>query len=322
MNDALHEEGLAIAVMDALAFSICVVDPAGVITAVNRAWMEFSAGNGGDTEAAYVGVNYLEVCRAAVGEDSDEAPDFYTGLKAVLDHKIGHFQLEYPCHSPAELRWYIATVSPLRPGRGSGRARRLGAVVSHLEITDRKLLELDYRKLASTDPLTGLPNRRFFDEYAALEFHRFVRFGEPVSFLMLDLDGFKAINDRYGHAAGDEVLRQVAELFRSATRSADLFARYGGEEFVALLPETDEANALSVAEKLRAAVEGMRIKAGSRRIPVTISIGVAAMRPGDASLDAVTARADEALYRAKREGRNCVRAARPLRKRQTQQPAE
>ena len=311
MSDALHDEGLAVAVMDALAFTICVVDPTGVITAVNRAWMEFSSGNAGDTEASYVGINYLEVCRTAVGEDADEAPDFYTGLKAVLDRETELFQLEYPCHSPTELRWYIATVTPLRPRRGSGRARRNGAVVSHLEITDRKLLELDYQKLASTDSLTGLPNRRFFDDYAALEFHRFVRFGEPASLLMLDLDGFKAINDRHGHPAGDEVLRQVARLFGRETRSADLFARYGGEEFVALLPQTDEANALGVAEKLRAAVEKLKIKSGSRRIPVTISIGVAAMHPGDASLDAVIARVDEALYRAKNEGRNCVRAAGP-----------
>lgn len=321
MNDALHEEGLAVAVMDALAFSICVVDAAGVITAVNRTWMEFSSGNDGDTETAYVGINYLEVCRTAVGEDSEEAPDFYTGLKAVLDRQSELFQLEYPCHSPTELRWYIATVTPLRPRRGARRARHLGAVVSHLEITDRKLLELDYRKLASTDPLTGLPNRRFFDDYAALEFHRFVRFGEPVSFLMLDLDRFKAINDRHGHPAGDEVLRQVAEVFGSATRSADLFARFGGEEFVALLPGTDEAGALEAAEKLRAAVEGLKIKAGSRRIAVTISIGVAAMREDDSSLDAVIARADQALYRAKRDGRNCVRTAGPRRKRLAKSPA-
>jgi diguanylate cyclase (GGDEF)-like protein len=102
--------------------------------------------------------------------------------------------------------------------------------------------------------LTGLPNRRFFDEFAKLDMDRFLRFGEPSSVLMVDLDDFKSINDTYGHAARDEVLRRVAPFGKLVFRSSDVFARWGGEEFVCLLPRTDEWGAILAAEKLRSAV--------------------------------------------------------------------
>lgn len=104
-----------------------------------------------------------------------------------------------------------------------------------MNITDRKKLELEYARLASTDPLTDLPNRRFFQTYAAIEFKRLHRFGGQMSLLALDLDNFKQINDRYGHHAGDVVLRKFATRCKATVRGSDLFARIGGEEFVALL---------------------------------------------------------------------------------------
>jgi diguanylate cyclase (GGDEF)-like protein len=302
------EGDIALAVIDALTSQICVVDPDGVIFAVNRAWKQFTADNFSGQVRDHIGVNYLNVCRHSVGPASEEAPDFLNGLCAVLRGEREFFQIEYPCHSPKEMRWFIARVSPLRRRSSSIEQANIGAVVSHMNITDRKLIEIDYARLAATDPLTGLPNRRFFDEFAKLDMDRFLRFSEPSSVLMVDLDHFKNINDTYGHAAGDEVLRRVASLGKLVFRSSDLFARWGGEEFVCLLPGTDEWGAILAAEKLRSAVEQLSIVSGGRAIPVTASVGVSSVYNTDQVMDSALLRADTALYRAKDEGRNCVRS--------------
>jgi diguanylate cyclase (GGDEF)-like protein len=182
-----------------------------------------------------------------------------------------------------------------------------GAVVSHLNITDRKLVEIKYARLAATDPLTEVPNRRFFDDFSKFEIERFLRFGEPCSLLMVDLDHFKHINDTYGHAGGDEVLRRVAALAMSTVRSCDLFARLGGEEFVCLLPGTAESGAIAVAETLRAEIERLQIRWRLERVAVTASIGVTMLIESDRAVDSALLRADKALYQAKADGRNCVR---------------
>ncbi|HEY8670396.1 MAG TPA: diguanylate cyclase [Terriglobales bacterium] len=307
MNSTLVDDEIAVAVIDALTSQICVVDPEGVIFAVNRAWKQFTTDNSAGQLNDHIGVNYLDVCRHSVGPASEEAPTFVRGLNAVLRGERGFFQIEYPCHSPKEMRWFLARVSPLRRRSASIEHTNIGAVVSHMNITDRKRVEMDYARLAATDPLTGLPNRRFFDEFAKLDMDRFLRFGEPSSLLMVDLDHFKSINDTYGHPAGDEVLRSVASLGKLVFRSSDLFARWGGEEFVCLLPGTDEWGAICAAEKLRSAVEQLSIVSGERVIPVTASVGVSSFDKTDRVMDAALLRADKALYRAKDDGRNCVR---------------
>ena len=141
---------------------------------------------------------------------------------------------------------------------------------------------------------------------------RFLRFGEPSSLLMVDLDHFKSINDTYGHAAGDEVLRRVASLGKLVFRSGDLFARWGGEEFVCLLPGTDQWGAILAAEKLRSAIERLSIVNGGRAIPVTASIGVSSVGSDDRVMDDALLRADGAVYRAKNDGRNCIRNSETL----------
>jgi diguanylate cyclase (GGDEF)-like protein len=307
MSSTFVEDDIAVAVIDALTSQICVVDPDGVIFAVNRAWKQFTGDNTPGQIQDHIGVNYLNVCRHSTGPASEEAPDFVEGLRAVLCGEREFFQMEYPCHSPREMRWFLARVSPLRRRSSPIEHENIGAVVSHMNITDRKLVEMDYARLAATDPLTGLPNRRFFDEFAKLDMDRFLRFGDPSSLLMVDLDHFKNINDTYGHAVGDEVLRRVAALGKLVFRSGDLFARWGGEEFVCLLPRTDEWGAMLAAEKLRSAVEQLSIVSGGRAIPVTASIGVSSVDSADRVMDNALLRADRALYRAKDSGRNRVR---------------
>jgi diguanylate cyclase (GGDEF)-like protein len=308
MNDALLDNGLAVAVIDALTSHICVVDGDGVILAVNHAWKDFTAANSNGPVVDHVGVSYLDVCRSSTGLAALEAPEFMRGLRALLRGEIERFQIEYPCHSPTELRWFLARVSPLRR-RDATCAE--GAVISHMNITDRKLAELNLARLAATDALTGIPNRRFFDEFAAIEFSRVARFGEPSSVLMIDLDRFKAINDAHGHAAGDAVLRSVATVGSTVLRACDLFARIGGEEFVCLLPGTDTTGANVAAEKLRLEVEQLSIAVGPKTISVTTSIGVSGISQKDSSIADAMERADKALYLAKGAGRNCVRCWQP-----------
>ena len=175
------------------------------------------------------------------------------------------------------------------------------------DITERKRLEAELLEMASTDALTGLPNRRTFMNRLEEEFARVRRFDSlQVSVLMIDLDHFKNINDSCGHAAGDVVLRQVAMLIRDETRRVDLCSRIGGEEFAVLLAGASPAAARDFAERLRSKIAVAVHEHEGRSMSVTASIGIAAMRAVDSSADAALLRADAALYQAKDGGRNQV----------------
>lgn len=176
----------------------------------------------------------------------------------------------------------------------------------------RALVELGTRnelleKLALSDPLTGLANRRAFEETLRREEARTLRTGSPVSLLFFDLDRFKSLNDSFGHAFGDVVLAAFAGLLSRLARRGDLPARIGGEEFALLLPDTPVSAALLVAERMRAAVEGAGL-GQERGAVVTVSIGVAGGLAGEGLARRLFEAADSALYRAKAEGRNRVSA--------------
>ena len=181
-------------------------------------------------------------------------------------------------------------------------------VRTHLELKQQRDLLLH---LSLNDPLTGIANRRRFDEALTAEWSRCQRNGAPLALIMIDVDHFKAYNDLYGHLAGDECLRRVAAMLAERTgRPADLVARYGGEEFVALLPEIDREHALAMAERMRAAIHAAALPhAATDHGRVTVSLGVAAPHPSrDQHPEQLVERADRALYRAKEEGRNRARA--------------
>ena len=167
---------------------------------------------------------------------------------------------------------------------------------------------------AVTDDLTGLANKRAFRELIGREAARATRFGHDLSLVILDIDDFKLVNDTYGHLQGDEVLQAVAGVVAEESRGIDLPARYGGEEFVVALPETDSDGALEVAERIRARIEltAVRLIEGHDAISVTASIGVSTAPPGGAGgVEALISAADEALYEAKRRGKNRVIVAAP-----------
>ncbi|MBI3319865.1 MAG: GGDEF domain-containing protein [Candidatus Omnitrophica bacterium] len=160
--------------------------------------------------------------------------------------------------------------------------------------------------LAMTDTLTGVSVRRYFLEWAAEELLRASRHHVPATLLMADLDSFKSKNDRYGHLVGDVVLREVAQLLRNRLRGIDLMARYGGEEFVLLLIETGPEQAGVIAQRLRQLVETHTIRAYDEVLMQTVSIGLAGFPEDGHTLEELVERADQALYAAKRAGRNRV----------------
>ncbi|MFN0060743.1 MAG: GGDEF domain-containing protein [Planctomycetota bacterium] len=165
---------------------------------------------------------------------------------------------------------------------------------------------LDLRTRATRDSLTGLFNYATFYDLLAREVLRAERYVAPTSLIMLDLDSFKAVNDHYGHLAGDAVLCGVANQIRSALRAADVAARYAGDEFSVVLPQTGRAGALRVADRIRENIESDTFTYLGTPVPVTVSIGVAELERGMTAVDLVR-KADDALYRAKGGGRNCVR---------------
>ena len=164
-------------------------------------------------------------------------------------------------------------------------------------------------RIARTDPLTGLANRRHFDEQLSRIVSESLKYGAPASLIVADVDHFKKVNDGFGHEAGDDVLKAVARIFMSCLRAEDVCARYGGEEIAILLPETTVARAHEVAERVRRAVELASVRHKEHQIPVTASFGVAGYPESTALRDDLFPAADRALYAAKADGRNCVRVA-------------
>jgi diguanylate cyclase (GGDEF)-like protein/PAS domain S-box-containing protein len=217
-----------------------------------------------------------------------------------------HLSAESWCDMPrvGRRRYLAADASPIFDAHG-----RLAAVVETLrDLTEEKLAQAALEQLATRDGLTGLANRRCFDETLHAEWARAARQRQPLSLLMVDVDNFKAYNDANGHLGGDECLKRIAAAVAGEMRANDLVARYGGEEFAVILPNQSLKGAASVAERIRTRVEQLqvtnRLEPGRR---VTVSIGAAtAIAAPDNSASDLVATADAALYRAKHMGRNRI----------------
>lgn len=196
----------------------------------------------------------------------------------------------------------------MRPVERNEMLARVRTQIRRKRHSDRLRARLEESmELAVVDPLTGLHNRRYMEEHLRILVAQAVRSGRPLSLLMADIDHFKAVNDTWGHDVGDKVLRQVAQRFRQNIRSMDLACRFGGEEFVAIMPDLDLERALQVGERLRASIAGDVFAVGpGRPLQVTASVGLAALEGWDDTPDSLIKRADQALYAAKREGRNRV----------------
>lgn len=207
--------------------------------------------------------------------------------------------------SDGRRRYVLRGAYPLRSPSGEV----VGGLVSVVDVTERveyeqqlKAINEKLQSLAITDGLTGLKNHRAFQDFLEQEFQRAVRYGSPLSLILMDVDKFKQYNDTFGHQAGDEVLKRVAEILLSSARQTDFVARYGGEEFVAVLPNTGLDDALRVAERFRQAIE----QAEWHLRPVTGSFGVSTLADSVRNRQELIELADQALYQAKHNGRNRV----------------
>ena len=284
------------ALLDAVPDATAVVDADGRITAVNRAWRMFALDNGGRVEDTCEGVSYLEVCERAAAAGCPDAARVADGLRTVLAGHTVEEELEYACPSPSVGRWFVLRITPV-----AGPVP--GALVTHLNVTRRKTAELELLRRASSDPLTGLANRRLLAE--RLERALSARAGRPpvpdVGVLCLDLDGFKPVNDTFGHLAGDEVLQVVAARLRDAVRPQDTVARTGGDEFVVVAPRITRAGLDGLVARLTHAVRQEHPVHG-QRVTVGVSIGAVLASPGDDPVDVVW-RADQEMYADKRRRR-------------------
>jgi len=199
--------------------------------------------------------------------------------------------------------YYQAKISPVL----DRQKRAVGKTLTLHDFNEMKHLLQQLQNLATVDGLTGVFNRRYFTELANRELLRVERYGGDLSLIMLDLDHFKDVNDTYGHAAGDAVLISLARLCYGTIRKTDIFSRHGGEEFVILLPETNFQAAMLLAEKLRQAIELIRIIYKELSLSITASFGVVSVTsPIKISLDDLLLYADKSVYLAKEKGRNCV----------------
>jgi len=243
---------------------------------VNNSWSAFGKNNACVVGDDWRGVNYLEACDKGLAVGDNFASSAGAGIRSVIDNREPVFYFEYPCHSPQEKRWFMMRVTPFQ----SSGTRYF--VISHQNITERKLAEEEVENLARTDGLTNIPNRRTFDE----------------------------LNDEYGHQAGDDCLIRVGELLKGfVNRPSDICARYGGEEFVLVWGDTTLQQARKLSEKLLKKIAGLNIPSKSSPVEkyLTASIGLAEMVPtGEDDEKTLIANADRMLYQAKNNGRNRV----------------
>lgn len=243
-----------------------------------------------------------EVRRTTIGLSASEVltryPELVDYIKANSTEAI-----EVQFSSAEGIFYYQSKISPVL----DQQKRPVGKILTLHDFTEMKHLLQQLQNFATVDGLTGVFNRRYFTEIANREISRVERYGGDLSLIMLDLDYFKKINDTYGHAAGDAVLISIAKLCYGTIRRTDIFSRHGGEEFVTLLPETNFQAAMLLAERLRHAVELMRVKYKNLSLSTTASFGVVSVSsPVQISLDDLLLYADKSVYLAKEKGRNCV----------------
>lgn len=298
-EDDMPRDSMIIDALDALSQELVIVDGRARIVNANAAWRA-AHGRREAASDADRGRNVIEVYRSEHGLGPDVVERMRAGLTAVLDRRQRNFRIEYP-HAPAGAarpRWFQMTAWPVPNGHD-------GIIVCQEDVTEQRQLQADLADQAHRDPLTGLPNRRLF----RMEGERMLALAErqvwPVTLLYLDLDGFKEINDRSGHEAGDAALRRVASRLQNQMRSSDLLARLGGDEFVILLDAVCEEECEVMIERYRAEIERPMIIHGQPTL-LGASIGVAFHPRQATTIDDMLRLADADMYREK-EARKRIR---------------
>ncbi|PSW21768.1 diguanylate cyclase [Photobacterium sanctipauli] len=289
---------------NSLLEQITIINKQGDIVFVNNSWKSFGEYNNGAVEHNWIGTNYISACQAAALTGDHDAKIVIDGIQRVVSNTCSHFSHEYPCHSPTEQRWFLMRFAPFEYDSTPY------FIVTHHNITQRKLAEDKVLDLANKDGLTKIANRRRFDSFIAEQWHNAIKHKRPLGIALVDIDYFKKINDSYGHQFGDECLKLTAETLQTfAKRSSDLCARFGGEEFIILLTEADLSATIQMAQR---AMEGIQQLNSTRLLsqlkkPFTVSIGICSIYPDkEKTIDDFIAEADKQLYLAKKMGRNQI----------------
>ena len=298
---ARHYERLAGSLFDGLEAPTCAVNSCGDIVAVNAAWLAYGQDNDGDPERCGTSRNYLDACSAgACDENGMIARDIGEGLRQVLVGASQRFVRDYPCHSPAEERWYSVRIAPLELDDGPG------AVVMHVDVTDMHQAQEALSHQALHDGLTGLPNRLLLADRLTQALSDASRRATQVAVAFLDLDHFKRVNDSLGHPSGDRLLQQVAARLTSQLRAGDTLARFSGDEFVVVWRDLTDAGQGEVLSRRLSAALAAPFDVGDATVAVSASIGVA-VGSSPQSADELLLAADSAMYDAKDRGRARVR---------------
>ena len=286
-------------ILDTISKHIVVIDEKGDIQFVNRSWQTFGDENNCQCNTQWEDQNYLAICKSAAQQGDEFGAQALSGISQVINQQLTEYYLEYPCHSNTDKRWFLMRAVPFE------HASKRFIVISHINITERKIAEQQVQELARIDGLTQIANRRHFDDFYKQEWSRCARLKHPLSLAMIDLDNFKSLNDNFGHLVGDICLKEVAKLLPDYTRRpGDLCARYGGEEFVLVLGNTQSHQAQKLVTRFMAALNTLQLPELAGH-PLTVSIGLATIYPSssdDAML--LIEMADSALYQAKEAGRN------------------
>lgn len=289
------------AVFNSIPDHVAIIEKSGVIVETNAAWNDYARHNGGSVEAVGTGTNYLDVCRQAQDEDPDTVK-IYQGLNDIIDQQIPQFSLVYPCHSPAQPRWFKIRCRPLSEDADAH------VLISHTDVTDTAASHPDFK--ATSGALTSLPARAEFEQALNLEWRRAMRQRAPVSLIMLDIDCFSEYNQRYGIAAADDVLNDISRLMTYFTRRpGDMAARYSRHVFTLLFGTTDETVAVGFANNVVRALRSLNITHEQSQVApfVTASLGLATLRPKHGySENMLLQLAQQALYDAKDNGGNTV----------------
>jgi diguanylate cyclase (GGDEF)-like protein len=278
-------DATATVLLDALPDATAVLDPRGVIVLVNRAWQTFCRANGGEPDRSGVGVNYLDICLRSATTGCEDAKAVAAALGAVLAGESVERVLDYECSSPTVVRWHMLRITPVdHPG--------LGAVVTHTDVTRRKIIEKDLGERASVDPLTRLGDRDHLD--------RVVK-GAPnreVGVIYIHLDGLDAVGDEHGVSAHDEVLQTLARRLTAVTRPHDGIARLGHHDFAIAAPMMTASGLTGLVARVRHAL-GESLQVQGRTVELEASVGACLAAAGD-DLTECLRQADESGYPVRR----------------------
>jgi diguanylate cyclase (GGDEF)-like protein len=290
--------------LDSLSEQIAVVNKNGIILFVNQNWINFGVENGINATYNWLGANYFESCGKAVIQGDIDASRVLKGIKNVIYGRHQSFSYEYPCHSPLEKRWFTLRITPFTAEQNQY------FIVVHQNITQRKRVENEIERLASIDGLTGIANRRKFDDFFETQWKEHLRSQKPLSIALIDIDHFKDINDNFGHIFGDKCLKSLgAILLNYSRRPCDLAARFGGDEFISILGQTDLSGAIIRMEELMLEIEHINSSVwfANKQLRFSVSIGVSSIIPKPfIEKSHILSNADRWLYRAKSSGRNQI----------------